>query len=68
MAAYPSFDRSQRYALYCEFGLKSAHLAERMREAGFDVVSYRHGAATLRRSQGASPPAGGARESSPAQR
>jgi thiamine biosynthesis protein ThiI len=65
MAAYPSFDRSQRYALYCEFGLKSAHLAERMRDAGFDVVSYRHGAATLRRSQGASPADGGARESSP---
>ena len=49
MAAYPSFDRANRYVLYCEFGLKSAHLAERMRAEGFDARSYRDGAATLRR-------------------
>jgi thiamine biosynthesis protein ThiI len=49
MAAYPSFDRSQRYVLYCEFGLKSAHLAERMRAEGLDAWSYRHGAATLQK-------------------
>ena len=49
MAAYPSFDRSQRYVLYCEFGLKSAHLAEQMRAAGLDASSYRSGSGTLRK-------------------
>ena len=49
MAAYPSFDQDNQYVLYCEFGLKSAHLAERMRAEGFDARSYRNGAATLRR-------------------
>lgn len=49
MQAYASFDPSQRYVLYCEFGLKSAHLAERMRESGLDARSFRHGAATLRK-------------------
>ncbi len=34
LAAYPHFDASQRYVVYCEFGLKSAHLADRMRDAG----------------------------------
>ncbi len=34
MAAHPHFDASQRYVVYCEFGLKSAHLADRMRAAG----------------------------------
>ncbi len=34
MAAYPHFDADQHYVVYCEFGLKSAHLADRMREAG----------------------------------
>ena len=48
MAAYRSFDRAQRYVFYCEFGLKSAHLAERMRAEGFDAASYRNGSATLR--------------------
>lgn len=48
MAACGSFDRSLRYVLYCEFGLKSAHLAERMRAGGLDASSYRNGAATLR--------------------
>ncbi len=37
MAAYPHFDASQRYVVYCEFGLKSAHLADRMREAGLQA-------------------------------
>lgn len=34
LAAYPSFDETQHYLLYCEIGMKSAHLAERMRAAG----------------------------------
>ena len=36
LAAYRSFARDRAYVLVCEVGLKSAHLAEKMREAGFD--------------------------------
>lgn len=35
--AYTSFEPSQRYVLYCELGLKSAHLADLMRRAGLDA-------------------------------
>jgi len=49
MLAYPSFDRSQHYVLYCDFGLKSAHLAELMRAEGFEAHSYRHGSASLKK-------------------
>jgi thiamine biosynthesis protein ThiI len=48
-AAWPSFDRAKRYVLYCEIGLKSAHLAEQMRGAGFDAYHIRAGLRTLRR-------------------
>ncbi|HXV35937.1 MAG TPA: tRNA uracil 4-sulfurtransferase ThiI [Myxococcota bacterium] len=34
LRAYASFDRSRSYVLYCEIGLKSAHLAELMRKEG----------------------------------
>ena len=43
LAAYRSFARDRRYVLYCEFGLKSAHLAERMRADGFDAANFRGG-------------------------
>ncbi len=43
LLAHSSFARDQRYVLYCEFGLKSAHLAERMRQRGFDASSFRGG-------------------------
>jgi thiamine biosynthesis protein ThiI len=43
LAAYRSFPRDRRYVLYCEFGLKSAHLAERMRAEGFDAAHFRGG-------------------------
>ncbi len=36
-------DKDRTYVLYCEFGLKSAHLAERMRAAGLDAVHFRRG-------------------------
>jgi len=55
MRAFPSFDRGQRYVLYCEFGLKSAHLAERMRASGLDAASFKGGSTALRRrTEGAS--------------
>jgi thiamine biosynthesis protein ThiI len=37
LRAYGAFDAGQSYVLYCEFGLKSAHLADLMRRAGFDA-------------------------------
>jgi thiamine biosynthesis protein ThiI len=43
MAAHPHFDATQRYVVYCEFGLKSAHLADRMRAAGLDAQHVRGG-------------------------
>ncbi len=47
--AYPSFDKEQRYALYCEYGLKSAHLAEMMRKIGLEAVHVRGGTEALRK-------------------
>ena len=43
--------RDQRYVLYCEFGLKSAHLADLMRSAGLDASHVRQGSATLMRDE-----------------
>ncbi len=43
LASYASFARDARYVLVCEFGLKSAHLAERMRRDGFDASNFHGG-------------------------
>ena len=43
LAAYPSFARDRAYVVVCEVGLKSAHLAERMREAGLDAFQMKDG-------------------------
>lgn len=45
LRAYGSFDSRQSYVLYCEFGLKSAHLADLMRRIG---LSARHISGGLR--------------------
>ena len=37
LRAYPSFDSGQSYVLYCEFGLKSAHLADLMCRTGMNA-------------------------------
>ncbi|HVH19512.1 MAG TPA: tRNA uracil 4-sulfurtransferase ThiI [Myxococcota bacterium] len=50
LEAYPSFDRSRTYVLCCEFGLLSAHLAERMRRDGFDAWHFTGGQRALMRS------------------
>jgi len=34
LRVYPQLDRDAQYVLYCEFGLKSGHLAELMQRAG----------------------------------
>jgi len=38
-----SLDKGKRYVLVCEFGLKSAFLAERMRHAGYDASNFQGG-------------------------
>lgn len=43
LAAHRGFAKDRRYVVYCEFGLKSAHLAERMRAEGFDASNFRGG-------------------------
>jgi thiamine biosynthesis protein ThiI len=43
LTAYRSFARDRTYVLVCEVGLKSAHLAEKMREAGFDAFQFKGG-------------------------
>jgi thiamine biosynthesis protein ThiI len=43
LASYPGFARDARYVLVCEFGLKSAHVAERMRRDGFDASNFHAG-------------------------
>jgi len=47
--AYPSFAKEQRYVLYCEYGLKSAHLAEMMRKLDLTAFHMRGGTPTLRK-------------------
>ncbi len=54
LAAHGSFDRSETYVLYCEFGLISAHLAELMRREGFDAWHFKGGTKALRRRSEAS--------------
>jgi thiamine biosynthesis protein ThiI len=49
LRAFPRFDRSCTYVLYCEFGLKSAHLADHMRREGLDAFHVKGGTRTLRR-------------------
>jgi rhodanese-related sulfurtransferase len=47
--AYPSFDKTVTYVVYCEIGLKSAHLAEFMQKADFKAFHVRGGLRTLRK-------------------
>jgi thiamine biosynthesis protein ThiI len=47
LRAYPQFDRAQRYVFYCEFGLKSAHLAELMRREGVVASHFAGGLKAL---------------------
>lgn len=49
LKAHGSFERETTYVVYCEVGIKSAHLAEVMREAGFDTYHVKDGLRTLMR-------------------
>jgi thiamine biosynthesis protein ThiI len=47
VAAYPSLPPDKTYVVYCEVGLKSAHLAERMVTAGLRVRCFAGGLRAL---------------------
>ena len=49
LKAYPEFDHKLTYVLYCEIGLKSAHLAEFMRKEGFEAFHVPGGLRTLKK-------------------
>jgi len=49
LRAYTSLPKEREYVLVCELGLKSSHLAELMREAGFAAHHFRGGTRALRR-------------------
>lgn len=46
---YQNLDRARIYVLYCELGIKSAHLAEEMREAGYQAFHFKGGLNNLMR-------------------
>ncbi|UCC75145.1 MAG: tRNA 4-thiouridine(8) synthase ThiI [Gemmatimonadota bacterium] len=43
-----ALDRERTYVLYCELGLKTAQLAEKLQRAGFEAYSFKGGARALR--------------------
>ncbi len=49
LKAYASFDRGNTYVLYCEIGLKSAHLAELMRKEGLRALHVPGGLKMLKK-------------------
>jgi thiamine biosynthesis protein ThiI len=49
LRAYPSFAKDRTYVLCCEYGLKSAHLAELMAREGLRAYHFRGGTRALRR-------------------
>lgn len=46
---FRALDREGTYVLYCDLGLRTAQLAEKMQRAGFEAYSFKGGAAALRR-------------------
>ncbi len=52
LEAYPSFAKDRPYVLYCEYGLKSAHLAELMRRLDLEAFHVPGGTPALRRQAG----------------
>lgn len=46
---FDEFEPDETYVICCRVGLKSAHLAERMREAGYEAYSVKGGMKTLMR-------------------
>lgn len=49
LKTYREFARDKAYLIYCEIGLKSAHLAEVLRENGVEATCFRGGLKSLMR-------------------
>ena len=49
LKTYANFDRNKTYVLYCEIGIKSAHLAEFMRKEGLQAFHVPGGLKTLQK-------------------
>jgi thiamine biosynthesis protein ThiI len=47
LRVYPQLEKDRPYVLYCEFGLKSGHLAELMQREGIDARHFPGGLKTL---------------------
>jgi len=45
---YQSLDHDKTYVLYCELGLKTAQLAEKMQKGGFEAYSFKGGVRVLK--------------------
>ncbi|MGD2216248.1 MAG: tRNA uracil 4-sulfurtransferase ThiI [Gemmatimonadales bacterium] len=43
-----ALEKDQTYVLYCDLGLKTAHLAEKMQRAGYEAYSFKGGVRALR--------------------
>jgi tRNA(Ser,Leu) C12 N-acetylase TAN1/rhodanese-related sulfurtransferase len=57
-AERPDLDRDRIYVFYCEIGLKTAQLAEKLQRSGYDAYSFKGGVRALRsfaRSSGLQP-------------
>lgn len=48
---WPRLPQGKTYLFYCDVGLKSAYLADRMQAAGFDAFSFKGGVPRLKRWQ-----------------
>ncbi len=46
---YDTLDKSKTYVLYCDLGLKTAQLAEKMQKAGFEAYSFKGGVRALQK-------------------
>jgi thiamine biosynthesis protein ThiI len=55
LTEFSRLSRDQTYILYCEFGLKSARVAELMQRAGYEAYSFLGGVKALRRLSRSSP-------------
>jgi thiamine biosynthesis protein ThiI len=47
-AERPDLDRDRIYVFYCEIGLKTAQLAEKLQRSGYDAYSFKGGVRALR--------------------
>jgi tRNA uracil 4-sulfurtransferase len=56
---FGKLDRDRRYVLYCGHGIQTAHIAEKMQQAGYEAYSFRGGVGGLRKWATAAGRAGG---------